>query len=126
MMHLKKKVSSMDAQVRSSEAEVLLLEAEVLSLKAKVLSLKAEMLSLEAEVLSINAQGLSQSALIEALVDEKSKERLQECEPSYGCQDEPSQTKQKRNTSDLLREPHPHISSPCTNSFLMCKKIPAQ
>ena len=42
-------------------------------------------------------------------------------EPSYGCQDEPSQAKQKRNTSDLLREPHPHISSPCTNSFLMCK-----
>ena len=78
MLRLKKKVSSMDAQVLSLEAEVLMLEAEVLSLKAKVLSLKAEMLSLEAEVLSINAQGLSQSALIEALVDEKSKERLQE------------------------------------------------
>ena len=68
----------MDAQVLSLEAEVLLLEAEVLSLKAKVLSLKAEVLSLEAEVLSIKAQGLSQSALIEALVDEKSKECLQE------------------------------------------------
>ena len=78
MLHLKKKVSSMDAQVLSLEAEVLLLEAEVLSLKAKVLWLKAEVLSLEAEVLSINAQGLLQSAVIEALVDEKSKECLQE------------------------------------------------
>ena len=68
----------MDVQELSLEAEVLLLEAEVLSLKAKVLSLKAEVLLLEAEVFSINAQGLSQSAVIEALVDEKSKERLQE------------------------------------------------